>query len=301
MKKKKDEIPFLPLAALAFLTLATASNVAKNTPFPRQNAPVVALSPIPKNQEQEPVPQVSAKSALVLDPRSAVVLFEKDVDRVLSPASTTKMLTAWVVLSNFTPTDVIQVPEIDVEPQVMKLVPGERITISDLLYGILVWSANDAAEVVAAAFPGGRNAFISEMNRVAQEFGMSSSHFANPSGLPENNHASTARDLARFATLTMKNAEFAEIVKTRDFTARSTDGKISHKLVNLNELLGKVPGVLGIKTGWTEDSGGSLVSFIDREGKELVVVVLGSEDRFGDSERLIEWAYTNHEWHLPLD
>lgn len=308
MKKRKSKqslIPYkesflLPLSALAFVLLASIGFTSFSPQLSvKLDTPPVSLSPLPE-ADGALAPQISALSSLVLDEASGVVLFEKNPDLPLPPASTTKMVTALVVLENMPLSQVIDVPQMDIEPQIMKLVTGERITVSDLLFGTLVWSANDAAEALARAFPGGRENFISIMNRRAKELGMVNSNFTNPSGLSHGNHYSSVRDLAQFTKVVMSNFEFASIVGTRDITVKSADGKVAHRLVNLNELLGKVPGVMGVKTGWTEEGRGALVTYVARDNHPMVVVVLGSEDRFGDSEKLIEWAYSSHSWNKTI-
>lgn len=285
------------LAALAILLLFTTTLAGRRSSFPRPAAPFLSLSPLPEKVGGSFfTPALSARSAIVVDTESGVVIFEKDPDLPAPPASTTKMITALLALENMNLSDIVQVASINVEPQIMKLVEGERMTLENLLYGVLVWSANDAAEVVAGAFPGGREEFISVMNSKAKEMGMANTNFVNPSGLPDPNHFSTARDLARFAAHAMQNTSFAQFVGTSEITVSSADGRTTHKLVNLNELLGKVSGVLGVKTGWLDDSGGALVSYVNRDGRTIAVVVLESWDRFGDSERLIEWTYDNYSW-----
>lgn len=287
------------LTGLVVILLSTTVLSGKSANFPRDHVSF-SLSPLPlKVDDSNFTPELSAVSAIVVDTKSGVVVFEKAPDLIVPPASTTKMITALVALESMNLSDVVEVSSVDVEPQIMKLVRGERITLENLLFGVLVWSANDAAEVVAQSLPGGRTEFISLMNKRAKEMGMLNTNFVNPSGLPDPEHFSTARDLARFATHAMQNSSFAGFVATPEVTVSSYDGRIVHKLVNLNELLGKVPGVLGVKTGWLDDTGGALVSYVNRDGRTIVVVVLDSWDRFGDSERLIEWAYANYSWKDP--
>lgn len=282
------------LAGVLFVITALVP-ITNTTPFPRSKNFEISLAPLPVFQSQ-PAPYIFAQAAIIYDPVSAVVLFEKNADTKLSPVSTTKIVTATLALTKLPSDQVVEVPDIKVEPQIMKLVPGERITVRDLLYGVLVWSANDAAEVIARAFPGGRDAFLTEMNTLARSSGMYITNFVNPSGLPEPNHYSTARDLARFASIAMENSEFAQMVQTKDITVTSVDGLIEHRLVNLNELLVTTPGVLGVKTGWSEETGGALITYVKREEKPLIIVVFGSQDRFADSRALIEWAYGNYKW-----
>ena len=157
------------------------------------------------------------------------------------------------------------------------------MTVEQLLFALLVQSGNDAAEILAENFPGGRPAFIDAMNTKAAELNLIP-HFTNPTGIDEPGHYSSAADLARLATVAMENPEFAA----------SSPPKIpsfpNHVLTNINELLGKVPGVLGVKTGFTDGAGQSLVTLINRDDHPVIMVVLGSMDRFGDSEKLINWV-----------
>jgi len=178
------------------------------------------------------------------------------------------------------------------------LLPGEKITAENLLYGLLVGSGNDAAQTLAENFPGGMANFVSAMNRKAWEIKLSGTHFANPMGLDEENHYSTARDLAQLALIAIKNPSFAKIVSTSEFIATDISGTIVHKLKNTNELVGKADGVKGVKTGWTQNAGGCLVSLIEKSGRRIVIVVLGSEDRFGETEKLVDWIFVNFVWKI---
>lgn len=238
---------------------------------------------------------LTARAAYVLDISSGKVLFGKNHDEPMLPASTTKIATALVALDHYDLNQVITIGEVKVDGQKMDLVPGEEITVKNLLYGLLVFSANDAAEVLAQNYPGGRNVFIKSMNRLSSSIGLKKTHFTNPAGLDEYLHFSTAEDLATLATYAVQNPTFAEIVATSKLDVASLNGKV-HELVNINQLLGKVPGVLGVKTGWTINSGESLVTFVQRDDKKLMFSLLGSSDRFKETEELINWVFTNYSW-----
>lgn len=241
-------------------------------------------------------PILSAQSALVVDVDSGTTLYEKNPDSPLLPASTTKIITALVALDVYDLKQVLTVQNGWVEGQKMGLVEGEKITVNDLMYGLLVYSANDAAEVLANNHPEGRGAFIEAMNEKARQYSLEKTSFTNPSGLETENHITTARDLARIAAIAMQKPTFAKIVGTKSKVVTSVDGSVEHNLVNINELLGKVSGVLGVKTGWTENARENLVTYVSRGGKDLVVVLLASQDRFGETEELIDWIYANFEW-----
>lgn len=294
------DIPLLPFLAIFLMLVSTTVVVSSQSlGFSQDKLVLKQVAPAPFPRLQKSAPEISAFSAVVFNPASSVVLFEKNSKARLLPASTTKIVTALVALEHFQLSDVLTVGKIDVEGQRMKLEEGERISVGDLLLGLLVSSANDAAEVLATSFPSGREAFVDQMNKKAQALNLKDTHFSNPTGIDEVGHFSTASDLARLGAQAIQNSLFAKMVSTQKAEVFSVDGKISHRLVNLNELLGEVSGVLGIKTGWTESSGEALVTLVERNGVELIIVVLGSSDRFTDTKKLINWAYSTFDWKIP--
>ena len=251
--------------------------------------------PIP-NFTGQSYPILSAQAAMAIDLTSGVALYEKDPDKLLLPASTTKIVTALVAMDYYTPDEILIVRNIKSEGQRMRLIFGEKLSVDALLKGLLISSANDAAEVLASEFPGGREAFISAMNTKARQLNLNNTEFKNPSGLEAVGHVSTARDLIRVSEIAMENPYFAEIVGTKEAKVVSVDGKFEHKLTNINELLGKVDGVAGVKTGWTENARENLVTYIERDGRKIMIALLGSQDRFGETKELIEWIFENYEW-----
>lgn len=257
---------------------------------------LIKLSWYPVNLTSRLPGWLSAKSALVIDLDSRSILFSKNPDLQLMPASTTKIMTALVVLEDYSLDRMISVENPVFLGQVMKLEEGERITVKNLLYGLLIQSANDAAEVLASNFPGGRQAFIKKMNEKTKEFYLKDTTFVNPTGVEEYGHYSTVHDLSLLATVALENPLFQEIVSTKEIIVTDVTGKIEHKLENVNKLLGKVGGIKGVKTGWTESAGECLISFVERENHGIITVVLGSQDRFGETSHLIEWAFANHRW-----
>jgi D-alanyl-D-alanine carboxypeptidase len=255
------------------------------------------FSAIPELKEDSAsFPVISAQSVLAVDIDSGTTLYEKNPDLLLLPASTTKIVTALVAMDYYNNDAILTVNGVSVDGQKMGLVTGEKIKVQDLLNGLLIYSANDAAEVLAANYPGGRDAFIAAMNLKAKELNLLNTNFTNPSGLETANHFSTARDLVRVAKYAMQNPSFAQVVATKESVVKSTDGKISHRLANINELIGKVDGVLGVKTGWTENARENLVTYIKRDDKRIMIALLGSQDRFGETEELIGWIFDNYEW-----
>lgn len=259
--------------------------------------PIPALYP-QKVTAIEP-PPLTAQGVMVLDPTSSVRLLEKNPAGHFLPASTTKIMTALVSLDNFRSTDILTVPKLEDMGQDIKLVEDEKMTFENLLYALMVASANDAAETLATNFPGGRDAFIEGMNRKAAMLYLKDSHFANPTGVDQVGHYVSPYDLAMLAKYSLRNSLFVSVVKTREIVLSSVDSSKAHKIDNLNQLLGKVEGVEGIKTGWTESAGECLVTYVNREGKKIIVVVLGSQDRFGETVQLINWVYGNFGWAKP--
>ena len=305
MKSFSPQNNFLYFLMLFFVFISSASlAISKNilTP-PSAPLPAVAgasenLPPLPVIDNVSSFPIISAESALAVDIESNTVLFEKNPDVQLLPASTTKIITALVSLDAYPLDKVLEVPKdiIKVDGQKMGLTPREKIKVEDLLYGLLVYSANDAAETLAKNYSQGREAFIKAMNVKVQDLSMENSHFANPVGFDEDDQHSTARDLVKAAEVAMRNPEFAKIVATRQVLVHDASGKISYNLKNINQLLGTVPGVMGVKTGWTENARENLVTYIERDGHKIMVVVLGSQDRFGETKELIDWIFTSYKW-----
>lgn len=276
----------------------------KSSPTQSINLELPPVTEYPINFTNVPAPQLTARSTIVIDRDSAIVMFAKDEQTRLLPASTVKLMTALVALDYYGLDNILEVREINNLGQDMKLKKGEMITVKNLLYGVLVSSANDAAYLLAQNYPGGEEDFFKAMNKKAQELNLSKSYFANPTGidsdergnlLPEYSY-STALDLARLASLVMKEPTLSEMVGISKITVTDITGKIKHPLYTINELLYWLPGMKGVKTGWTEEAGECLVGYVERDGKGVISVILGSKDRFGETAKLIDWAFSNHHW-----
>jgi len=256
-----------------------------------------AITDYPFNITGQKAPLITAKSALVIDIPSKVVLFNKNAKLRLPPASLTKIMTAIIVLENYQLDDVLVVPDIDnLLGQKMGLEMGEKLTVESLLYGLLVHSASDAAVTLSTADPQGAEHFISLMNQKAVKLNLLDTHFTNVIGIDDKNHYSTVRDLAFLTAYALKNPVFRKIVATPKITVTDVEQKHWYQLENTNELLGKVLGLEGVKTGWTQEAGECLVAAVKREGREIMTVLLGSRDRFGETTRLIDWVFKNHQW-----
>ncbi|MFC1711504.1 D-alanyl-D-alanine carboxypeptidase family protein [Patescibacteria group bacterium] len=299
--KKQLRIKFI-LLILLFLIQPTQNFYSKlvlksGRPVYRKidiDLPEVSLYPV--NITGKAPPYFSAQSAVIVDVPSMTVIFSKNPDTSLLPASTTKIMTALVALDHWQVNNVLEVKNVLQVGQTMKLVEGEKITVENLLYGLLVQSGNDAAYTLADNYPGGFDNFIKKMNEKSQELNLNSTFYLNPAGIEANGHLTTAHDLAILASYALKNEMIAKIVAIPSITVTDVSFQIQHELNNINQLVGKVPGVKGVKTGWTENAGECLVSYIERDEKQVLIVVLNSQDRFVDTTALINWVFNNFSW-----
>jgi serine-type D-Ala-D-Ala carboxypeptidase (penicillin-binding protein 5/6) len=261
------------------------------------NQQAYSISKYPLNHTGQPAPYLSAQSAIVVDVNSKAILYTKNPDQKLLPASITKIMTALIALETYNLDDLVTVKSLEgVEGQIMELELGEQITVENLLYGLLVQSGNDAAIVLAQFHPEGRIGFVEAMNDKLVNLNLHDTQFQNPSGLDEYGHYTTVHDLSLFAAHAMESNTFTKMVNTQNITVFNTDHSIIHELETINQLLGKISGLKGVKTGWTELAGECLVTDTERGHREIITVVLGSLDRFGESQSLIDWAFTNHQW-----
>lgn len=246
-------------------------------------------------------PFISARAVVIQDVVSRTLIYTQSPDTPLLPASTTKIMTALVALSTWSDLDtVITVKNEDrAIGQTIELQKGEQLTLKNMLYGLLVHSGNDAALALADNLPGGYDAFVTAMNVKAKDLHLDHTVFKNPSGVEQYGHITTARDLAILAGVAMENPLIEQIVSTRAITITDVSGTISHHLETTNELLGILPGLKGLKTGWTENALECLISYVERDDHPIIIVVLGSLDRFGDTTRLVDWVYRHHSWIIP--
>jgi len=268
---------------------------------------VVNLYPPPPSPSTEypvsdgtPTPSLTAESIVVQDVHGKSLLYQKNPDTVLFPASTTKIMTALVALDYYALDDILVVQNEDrAIGSTMKLVKGESISVENLLYGLLVDSGNDAALALADNYQNGYTGFVKAMNNKASELHLDHTVYKNPSGVESYGHVTTARDLAVLASIAVQNPVINRVMQTREITLTDLTGKISHSMVNTNELLGEIDGLKGLKTGWTEHAGECLVSYVERAGRGVIIVVLNSTDRFGETTKLIDWVFNHHSWQQP--
>lgn len=282
--------------------------------YPGQNRYVVSLFPISAKQIEIPfaIPtpapypvntggffpgsEVSASGVVVLDADARVFLYKRNELSEFAPASTTKIMTALVALDYYGLDTVLTVGGIPQDGQKMGLVTGEKISVENLLYGALIHSGNDAAFTIAEQYPGGVVAFVGAMNAKAKALHLTGSVFTNSVGYDDPNQKMTAIDLSILSLSALTNKTIAKMVAIPAITVSDVTHTYFHPLKNVNALLGKIPGVGGIKTGWTTEAGENLVTLMERDGHRIIFVVLHSTDRFGDTEKLINWAFGNYRW-----
>lgn len=256
----------------------------------------------PAARAQAP-PAVSAPSALVVEASTGDVLFAKAPDKRRAIASTTKLMTALLVLERSKPSTILSAARYRALPVESKigLRPGERLTVADLLRGLLVGSANDAAVTLAEGVGGSRAAFVRAMNVRAGELGLKGTRYANPIGLDAPGNYSTARDLARLTLRLRRFAFFRRTVARPTVTLRSGDRP--RTISNRNKLVG-LPEINGVKTGHTGAAGWVLIGSGQKRGITLVSVVLGAPSeaaRQADTRKLLTWGYGRYRRVRPVD
>ncbi len=259
----------------------------------KEIAAALKTNPVPVLKYQY-YPEVSAEGVYIVDIPSFTPVFKRNETKKFLPASTVKIITSLVAFDVYKPGQIIQIKNVQPNGQVMGLVAGERITIENLLYGILVQSGNDAAFALAENY--GYEAFINRMNEKARQIGMKNSTFKNPAGLDENNQFVSPYDLALAARILLQNSYLSKIVSTKEIVILDEDFRYSHKLTNVNKLLGEIQGIGGLKTGYTENAGENLVSFYKKNGHRFIIVILKSLDRFTDTRQIVTWIDNNVEY-----
>jgi len=219
---------------------------------------------------------IVSRAALVMDSDTGKLLFSKNPDQRMYPASTTKVMTAILAIESGHLDDKVKIQRSDtyVVPSIIGLVPGETITLRDLVYGLLLRSGNDAARAIARHLSGSQEEFAKLMNERARELDCRATHFMNAHGLPHRYHYTTASDLATIMRHAMAKEEFRAIIATRQHRAESS--KKPRVFHNKNKLLDMYAGTLGGKPGYTRSAQQTLVASAERDGSELVVVLLHS-------------------------
>ena len=255
--------------------------------LPRPGTPLVPLG-------------VSAASAILLDTETGTVLYARNPDALRPPASTTKILTALVILERGRLSDMVTVSRVaaQVGGHQLGLRAGQRVSLEDLLAAILIQSANDAAVAAAEHVGGDLPGFVAFMNATARELGLRESQFANPHGLDEPGHYTSARDLARLAQAALEQPLFAQLVRmseTRLTVWQPNRNDLLQSRVRIvrshNKLLGRLDGADGVKTGYTGGAGRCLVASASREGQRLIAVLLNDPHRWSDAAVLLEYGF----------
>lgn len=272
-------------AVLLSLALAVPASFAS---LPVDVALPPGALPVP-----EPPTEVGAEAWLLYDATNEVMLISHNSDEPRALASVTKLMTALVALDNASIDEIVTVSEeaADVGEAEVGLVAGEQWTMWELLNAIVVRSANDAAIAIAEHVGGDVAGFATVMNEKARELGMTSSSFANPHGLDEEAHFTSAEDLLILAQAALDDPIISRLARTRVVKFRPNPEGIERRALNTNELLGAYPGVNGLKTGFTSEAGRVLVSSAEQGGRELIAVVMGSEDHFADTRKLLEYGF----------
>lgn len=236
-------------------------------------------------------PTTSAKSAILMDADSQRILYARNVDRRALIASTTKIMTALVVLEHCALDQVYTIPDVatGIEGSSIYLRAGERLTVEELLYGMMLHSGNDAAVALALACSDSVPEFVALMNLKAQRLHLHDTHFDNPNGLDSEKNYSTAEDLARLTACALQNEDFLRIVSTRRITIGD------RCLTNHNRLLWQVEGAIGVKTGYTRAAGRILVSAVERNGRRLIAVTIDDGNDWQDHTALYDYGFAQYE------
>lgn len=240
---------------------------------------------------------LSAQSAILIDAESGRILYESNGFHKMSMASTTKIMTAVVAIENMPLDTKIKIPKeaTGIEGSSIYLCEGETLTLEQLLYALLLASANDAATAIALSVGKSVEGFAQMMNECAERIGLSDSHFENPHGLDSDNHYTTASDLAKLTAYALTLPAFRKIVSTQKTTIPFNNTENLRYLTNHNKLLKSYQGAIGVKTGFTKKSGRCLVSSASRDGVTLIAVTLNAPNDWKDHTAMLDYGFQNYE------
>ena len=308
-----------PTASPSPTVSPSASPAASASPSPAASP---SASPLPKSSSGENTdnkaefPEPHCGAAILIDRKSGDVLYQKNKDEKMYPASTTKIMTAVLALENGKLTDSVTATEEAVSPITfqhsnMGIKVGETFTLEQLLYGMLVYSANDAANVIAVHIGGGLDAFASMLNDKAQELGLSGTHYKNAHGFHDDEHYTTAQDLATLTKYAMQNEKFCEIVKTVLYRIPANDLYQQERVLSTtNHLISRYRNTnyfykyaVGVKTGSTDEAGSCLVGAATKGDMELISVILKADSpqdgtlyAFADSAKMYDYIFSNYKY-----
>ena len=282
------------VALMPFLRLASAADEPKDI-FPAVPSAVLTEVDIGAPAAESSAPTVYAEGAVLIDGRSREILFSHDCDRILPMASTTKIMTALVAAELLSPDDYVKVPKdaAGIEGSSIYLEAGETVSVKTLLYGLMLESGNDAATALAVLSCGSVDAFAEKMNEKAQSLGLTSTHFTNPHGLPDDSHHTTAYELAVIASAALENKTVAEAVSTQSAVMGGENSEKRRYFTNHNKLLRLYDGACGVKTGFTKAAGRCLVSAAERDGTLLIAVTLGCPDDWNAHTAMLDYGFDN--------
>lgn len=279
------------LLCLTGFTACSKNDDDSVSPAPSFSLPTVEMSGEPSQSE------ISAESAIVIEALSGDVIWSKNCNEKMPMASTTKIMTALVALSSCDIQKTVKVSPlaVGVEGSSIYLYNGEELTMEQLLYAMLLESANDAAAAIAIEVGGSIEGFAGMMNSTAKKLGLECTSFENPHGLDGENHYTTAKELALIAREAMKNETFRKIVSTHKTTIPLNSTSGVRLLINHNKLLKYYDGAIGVKTGFTKKSGRCLVSAAERDGVEYICVTLNAPSDWSDHQKLLDYASSLYE------
>lgn len=297
-KLRFDQYLALVLLSLLFL-LPIKQVLPQEKTFPKPT--LTQISPIPiLASDQQPelfTASLSAQSIVAIDVDSAAILLAENAHQKVAPASTTKLLTALVAKNIFQLDDVVSIKTTPLHVgHTIGFKVGEEFLVSDILKALLINSGNDAAEILAQNHLEGRAGFMTEMNQTAQNLHLQESSFINPSGLDAAAHYSSAFDLSLVARELMQDSFLKSMVGTQQTSIVNQAGTNQYWFYNTNLLLGVEPGVVGVKTGTTDLAGEALITQVERGDQKVLIVVLGSNDRYSDTKKIIDWIFSNYQW-----
>ncbi|MDD2189711.1 MAG: D-alanyl-D-alanine carboxypeptidase [Eubacteriales bacterium] len=245
---------------------------------------------------QQAPPVISAQNAILIEANSGEVLYEKNAEEKAYPASITKIVTALLAIENGDPKKMAKISgnAAGIEGSSIYLEKGELISLQDLIYGLMLRSGNDAAIAISEEIGGSTEEFVAMMNKRVKELGAVNTNFMNPNGLHNTEHYTTAKDMAIISKAAMKNAEFKQVAAAKSWVTDRGDGKYNY-FYNKNKVVYQYDGGTGIKIGYTKAAGRTLVASSERNGMELICVVMNAPDWFQDTYKLMDYAYNQYE------
>lgn len=294
MKKRIIYICTIIILILANCTVYVFADDADEEELLENEVKEISVETIAEEQKE---PVLNARAAVIYDRKTKEIIWGKNENEKKAMASTTKIMTAIVVLEKGNLSDVVTISKkaANTGGSRLKINTNDKISVLDLLYGLMLRSGNDAAVALAEYVGGSIEGFAKLMNKKAIEIGLKNTHFVTPHGLDNIEHYTTAYELAVLTDYAMQNEKFSKIVNTKNTTI-SING-VTRNIYNTNELLGTINGVNGVKTGFTNNAGRCLVTSCTRNGNQIITVVLGCDAkkyRTSDSIKLIEYAFKNY-------